>query len=330
MIIVTGANGPLGRLVVEHLVPLVAPGEVVASVRDPAAFELDVEVRRGDFDEPATLDLAGADTVFLIATNYGTPPEVRGRQQADAIGAARAAGVRRIVVTSWQDADNCPLASMTDYPATERLVATAAGAWTVVRVGYGLAAALARDVLAARKAGVLTAPAGGARVAAAATADQAEAIARILADHPTAVVTNPTAVGTGTHDTATHPIATDPTRGHLGVHDANVHDENVHDENVHNGKTYDLTGPDTVGWADLATLAGPGIAYRPASDDDFSAQAIASGFPARAIDQLLALYAAFRSGWANTPTTDLARLLGRRPMSALDAVSQAVDAWAWS
>jgi NAD(P)H dehydrogenase (quinone) len=285
MIIVTGANGPLGRLVVEHLVPLVPAGDVVASVRDPAAFGLDVEVRRGDFDDPATLDFAGADTVFLNATNYGSSPAVRGRQQANAIAAARAAGVRRVVLTSWQDADTCPLESMTDYPATERLVATSVEAWTVVRLGYGLAAALARDVLTARKAGVMTAPAGDARVAAAATADLAEAVARVLA-------------GTGAAG--------------------------------HDGKTYNLTGPDAVGWAELAALAGPGIAYRPVTDDDFGAQAVASGFPAGAVGQLLALYAAFRSGWANTPTTDLARLLGRPPTRTLDAVAAAVESWTWS
>lgn len=283
MIIVTGANGPLGRLVVERLIPLMPAGEVVASVRDTSAFTLPTEVRRGDFDDPASLDFAGADTLFLNATNYGSPPAVRGRQQADAIGAAQAAGVRRIVLTSWQDAENCPLESMTDYPATEKLVAGAVDDWTVVRVGYGLAAALARDVISARKAGVLTAPAGDARIAAAATADQAEAIAHILAQR-----------GEST-----------PKR------------------------IFDLTGPDTASWAELATLAGPGIEYRPIADEDFRAQVTAAGFPAAAVGQLLALYAAFRAGWANMPTTDLADLLGRPPVRALDAVAQAVDAWSW-
>jgi NAD(P)H dehydrogenase (quinone) len=282
MIIVTGANGPFGRLVVEHLVSLVPASEVVASVREPDAFTLSVQVRRGDFNDPATLDFSGADTVFLNATNYGSPPEMRGAQQANAIAAARDAGVRRIVLTSWQDADRCPLPSMVDYPATERLVAGSVPAWTVLRVGYGLAAALARDVITARKAGVLSAPAGQARVAAAATADLAEAAARVVAS--------------GDHD----------------------------------GVTYDLTGPDAAGWAELAELAGPGIAYRPAGDDEFSAQMAAGGFPAAAMDQLLALYAAFRGGWANTPTGDLARLLGRPPTPTLDAVAQAVDGWRWS
>jgi hypothetical protein len=39
---------------------------------------------------------------------------------------------------------------------------------------------------------------------------------------------------------------------------------------------------------------------------------------------LLAYYAAFRSGWANAPRTDLAAVLGRAPIRSLDAVRKAV------
>jgi NAD(P)H dehydrogenase (quinone) len=40
---------------------------------------------------------------------------------------------------------------------------------------------------------------------------------------------------------------------------------------------------------------------------------------------LLDYYAAFRSGWAGRPTGDLADLLGRAPMSSLDAVRTEVQ-----
>jgi NAD(P)H dehydrogenase (quinone) len=286
MIIVTGANGVFGRLVAERL-----PAEDLAvSVRDvgPAAAlrERGVDVRHGDFGRPQTLAgaFAGADTVLLNATYYGAPPEIRGDQLRAALDAALAAGASRVVVTSWQDAEASAIPSVADFPATERAVRALPVAWTIVRVGYGLAAALARDVIAARRDGVLTAPAGEARVAVGETADQAEAVARVLAE-----------------------------RG--GAHD---------------GRTYDLTGPDTVGWGDLAAMAGEGIAYRPEGDAEFRARSIAAGFPPAAAEQLLALYASFRRGWAGTPTGDLEALLGRRPVAARDAVRNAVDGWKWS
>jgi NAD(P)H dehydrogenase (quinone) len=291
MIIVTGANGPFGRLVVERLTALVPAGDVVASVRDPAAAQglrdRGVEVRRADFGEPSSLAaaFAGAGTVFVNGTYYGAAPEVRGPQLIGAVAAAREAGATRIVVTSWQDAGRSAMPAMADFPATEAFLRrSGAAACTIVRVGYGLAAALARDVVAARRDGVLDAPAGPARVAAGATTDQAEAAARILAE----------------------------------------------DDGRHDGGQYDLTGPDTIDWTELAAMAGPGIGYRPATPADYRARAVARGFPAAVADQLLALYTAFRSGWAGTPTGDLAGLLGRPPSTAREAVQQVVDDWKWS
>lgn len=59
-------------------------------------------------------------------------------------------------------------------------------------------------------------------------------------------------------------------------------------------------------------------------DDEYRAYAIGLGFPAQALDMLLGYYAALRAGWANTATGDLARLLGRPPTAAIDAVRQAL------
>ncbi|GAA3287583.1 NAD(P)H-binding protein [Dactylosporangium vinaceum] len=286
MIIVTGANGPFGRLVTERLLDLVPAARVAVSVRDPQrAAGLGVAVRQADFGRSDTLPaaFAGADTVLVNGTYYGAAPEVRGPQLRGAIAAAVAAGARRVVVTGWTDTERSTLASTADFAGTERAVRALPVAWTIVRVGYGLAAALARDVLAARRDGVLTAPAGDARLAVGAAGDQAEATAHVLA-------------------------------AEAGEHD---------------GRTYDLTGPDAIGWDELAQLAGPGIQYRPEPAAAFRDRAVAKGFPPAAADQLLALYASIRAGWANTPTVDLATLLGRPPVTAREAVVAAVEAWAW-
>jgi NAD(P)H dehydrogenase (quinone) len=282
MIIVTGANGVFGRLVAEHLIG----AELAVSVRDVGAAqelrERGVDVRHGDFGRPETLGraFAGAGTVLLNATYYGTAPDVRAEHLRNATGVALAAGARRIVVTSWPDAEASTVASTADFPATEAAVRALPVSWTIVRVGYGLAAALARDVIAGRRDGAVTAPAGDARLAVGETEDQAEAVARILAE-----------------------------------------------DGAHDRRTYDLTGPDTIGWPELAELAG--VDYRPASEAEFRDRSIANGFPPAAAEQLLGLYAAIRSGWAGTPTGDLEAVLGRRPASARDAVRKAVEGWKW-
>src|SRR5579859_5350301 len=106
-IVITGANGEFGRGVL-NAVEALAPGErIVASVRDTARAadlgERGFEVRAGSFDEPDALPAAfrGADTVFVNATFYGTPTELRGPRVATAIRAAAGAGASRIVITTW-------------------------------------------------------------------------------------------------------------------------------------------------------------------------------------------------------------------------------------
>jgi NAD(P)H dehydrogenase (quinone) len=110
MLMVTGANGNLGRHVVANLQALVGPGGFVAGTRDPStpfARELaasGIQVRRTDFDEPSTLTAAfeGIETALLISTY--APNSVRPRQNLNAIENAKRAGVRRLVYTSFAGA----------------------------------------------------------------------------------------------------------------------------------------------------------------------------------------------------------------------------------
>jgi len=186
MIVITGANGVFGRHVTEQLLKLVPAKDIVVSVRDTAKAEpltqRGVAVRHGDFEQPETLPaaFAGADVVFVNATNYGTPPQQRGRQQAAAIHAAVAAGATRVVLTSWIEADTCTLPAAADYAQTERLLAQANLEGIALRLTYGLADAAARDVRWALSSGEVVAPAATARVTTAATTDLAEAAARVL------------------------------------------------------------------------------------------------------------------------------------------------------
>src|SRR5688500_16365309 len=108
MIIVTGATGKLGRLVVEGLLRKVPAEQVAVAVRSPekgADFAArGVAVRRADYERPETLEAAlkGAEKVLLISAN-----EVgkRAPQHKAVIDAAKRAGVKLLVYTSILHAD---------------------------------------------------------------------------------------------------------------------------------------------------------------------------------------------------------------------------------
>jgi NAD(P)H dehydrogenase (quinone) len=204
-IVITGANGEFGRGVLNAAAAL-APGEhLVATVRDPArAAGLSargIDVRPGDFDDPDTLRTAfrGARTVFVNATFFGAATELRGQRVAAAIRAAADAGAARIIVTTWPDLERAAMPQVADYARSERLVQAAGPAWTILRLGYGLADAAARDVLWARRDGELVAPAGAARCTPADAGDLAQAaavtITRAGHENTRYELTGPRAVG---------------------------------------------------------------------------------------------------------------------------------------
>jgi NAD(P)H dehydrogenase (quinone) len=86
----------------------------------------------------------------------------------------------------------------------------------------------------------------------------------------------------------------------------------------------ELTGPDRVGWDELAGLAG--VPFRPVSDEEYVAYVTGTfQLPEPAARELTALYADFRGTWASTPTSTLADLLDHPVTSGLDAVQRRVD-----
>jgi NAD(P)H dehydrogenase (quinone) len=141
MIIVTGATGKLGSLVVEQLLARVPAAQVGVSVRDPVKArhleERGVRVRRGDFTDPASLAAAfeGASQILLVSA--GTTGEGAVRQHRTAIEAAVAAGAGRILYTSHMGADpTSPFAPMPDHAATETLLRDCGVAFTALRNGF--------------------------------------------------------------------------------------------------------------------------------------------------------------------------------------------------
>jgi NAD(P)H dehydrogenase (quinone) len=183
MIVVTGANGQLGRTVVERLLERTPADGIGVSVRDPAkATELaerGVRVRRGDFDDVASLGEAFADADQVLIISAASTGEVARRQHRTAIDAARAAGVRRVVYTSHMGANPASLfAPMPDHAATEAMLQESGLAFTSLRNGFYASSGLML-LGQALEAGEVAAPEDG-PVSWTAHADLAEAAAIAL------------------------------------------------------------------------------------------------------------------------------------------------------
>jgi NAD(P)H dehydrogenase (quinone) len=183
MIIVTGASGQLGRLVVGELLKRVPAEQIVAAVRDPGKVadlaDQGVLVRHADYGNPASLDAAfeGAAKVLLISSN-----ELGNRvsQHRNVIDAAVRAKVTLLAYTSVLHADTSTLSLAAEHRETEAAVRAAGLPYSLLRNGWyvenytaGLGGALAH--------GALAGGAGEGRIAAAARADYAEAAAVVLA-----------------------------------------------------------------------------------------------------------------------------------------------------
>lgn len=141
MIVVTGATGQLGRAVVENLLRRVPADQVAVSVRDLGKAadlaETGVDVREGDFGDPAGLRraFAGADQVLIVSANK-LGDEAR-RLHRTAIEAARAAGARRILYTSHMGArPGSPFLPADQHAGTEADLAASGSAYTSLRHGF--------------------------------------------------------------------------------------------------------------------------------------------------------------------------------------------------
>jgi NAD(P)H dehydrogenase (quinone) len=183
MIVITGANGQLGRLVIQQLLQRgVAPGQIVAAVRSPAKAAdlaaLGLQLREADYNRPETLDsaFAGATQLLLISSS-----EVGQRlpQHRAVIEAARRAGVAHLAYTSLLHADRSPLGLAAEHVATEALIAASGLPHTLLRNGWYTENYLA-SVPVALQHGAFIGSAGEGRIASATRADYAAAAAAVL------------------------------------------------------------------------------------------------------------------------------------------------------
>ncbi|MDF2507302.1 MAG: NAD(P)-dependent oxidoreductase [Microbacterium sp.] len=176
-ILVTGATGNLGRLIIASLLERGAdPQSIVAGARDTAkAADLGVRAVRLDYTDPASVAAAleGVETVVLVS---GSEVGQRVPQHQAVIDAAKAAGVSKFVYTSAPKATTSDLVLAPEHKATEELIA-AAGLPSVILRNNWYTENYAADLARAAETGVLTSGTGEGRVASASRKDFAEAAA---------------------------------------------------------------------------------------------------------------------------------------------------------
>ncbi|WP_086843503.1 SDR family oxidoreductase [Amycolatopsis kentuckyensis] len=182
MIVVTGATGHLGKLVVEGLLEQLPADQVVAAVRTPEKAadlaERGVDVRRADYTDPDSLVTAfkGADKVLLVSSSAVGQ---RVPQHQAVIEAAKQAGVGHLVYTSAPRATTSALVLAPDHKATEELIEASGLTATILRNNW-YNENYADAIKQAAQTGSLLGSAGDGRVASATRADYAAAAVAVL------------------------------------------------------------------------------------------------------------------------------------------------------
>jgi NAD(P)H dehydrogenase (quinone) len=182
-IVVTGATGHLGRLIINGLLREgVAPIDIIAGARNVDKLsdlaQLGVQVRHLDYTDPASLGSAfeGAATLMLVS---GSEVGQRAAQHKAAIDAAVAAGITRIVYTSAPKATTSDLVVAPEHKITEELLAGSGVETTILRNGW-YTENYTNTAKQAAQTGVVTASVGDGRVASASRADYADAAVAVL------------------------------------------------------------------------------------------------------------------------------------------------------
>jgi NAD(P)H dehydrogenase (quinone) len=285
MLLITGANGKLGRLIVEEVLRRAPDTPLAVSVRDASAAadlaERGVDVRQADYHDPASLSaaFAGVDRLLLMPTP--TPdPEARVAEMRPVAQAAADAGVKHVVYPGTAQVDGLDIPLFTAHARVFENIAATGVATTHLRNNI-YTELIAGEVAGAIAAGELAAPAGDARVAPVLRSDLAPAIAAVLTED-----------------------------GHEGkTYDLTGHDA------VSFAQLADLA----------SERASTPIAYRPIDDTEAQARLQAAGLPAAHIPAMLGFYAAYRAGWSRTPSGHIEQLAGRPATPTLDAIAAVLD-----
>ncbi|HCL65386.1 MAG TPA: NAD(P)-dependent oxidoreductase [Rhizobium sp.] len=274
-ILVTGASGHLGSLIINHLLETegVSPADIIAGSRDPAKLlalaARGVETRRVDFNDTASMPsaLTGVDRLLIISTDaIGTRLE----PQKAAVAAAKRAGVERIFYTSMPQPEDTKITFAPDHLGTEQAIKASGLAYTIFRNGWYMEN-LFMSLPQALASGHWYTSSGNGRIAHVAREDIARAIAAGLA-RPAADSVTYTLTGEKTY--TTEEIA-----------------------------------------ALVREVTGKPLAIVNLTDAQLSEGMAAAGVPAPFIPTFVSFDANTREGKIAMATGDVEKLTGRKPLS---------------
>lgn len=139
MILVTGASGQLGRLVINSLLTQIEPGQIIAAVRNPSKVsdiaKKGIQVRHIDYNQPSTL-LSAFEGVTKILLISSSDIGHRIKQHKHVIDAAKAKNVNLIAYTSILNASSSPLRLAAEHVATEDLLKQSGLSYVLLRNGW--------------------------------------------------------------------------------------------------------------------------------------------------------------------------------------------------
>ncbi|MFD4135484.1 SDR family oxidoreductase [Streptomyces goshikiensis] len=181
-IVVTGATGALGRLVVEELLGRVPADRLAVVVRNKEKAadlaERGIDVRIADYDDAASL--AGAfhagDRVLLIS---GSEVGRRVPQHTAVIEAAKSAGVAQLAYTGILGGPKADFELAAEHKVTEQAILDSGLPYTFLRNGW-YHENYTGNLGTVLEHGAVVGSAGAGRVASAARADYAAAAAVVL------------------------------------------------------------------------------------------------------------------------------------------------------
>ncbi|WP_019616998.1 SDR family oxidoreductase [Psychromonas ossibalaenae] len=182
MIVVTGATGQLGRLVIKHLISKVDASNIIAAVRTPEKAgdlsALGVQVREADYSRPETLKTAfdGAEKILLISSSELGQ---RAEQHINVIDAAKNEGVSLVAYTSLLHADTSPLGLAAEHIETEKYLKESGVPFVLLRNGWYTENYLA-SVASSIEHAAFIGSAGKGKISSAAREDYAQAAAVVL------------------------------------------------------------------------------------------------------------------------------------------------------
>ena len=176
-ILITGATGHLGTLVIDSLLARGVPADTIrAGARSPEKITA-VPAVHLDYEDPASVEAAleGVESVLLISASV---PGNRAALHATVINAAAAAGVKHLVYTSAPGATTSALILAPEHKATEEVIAASGIPSTILRNGWYTENYV--GTLEQAASGEIVTSTDGGRVSSASRKDYADAAAVVL------------------------------------------------------------------------------------------------------------------------------------------------------